>query len=117
MAHERRTPNRSRRALAAAAVFVLLLAGCGDPELVGIEVVDPSGSWVLWGGPQRTFRASGFYSDGSEKNVSEVAAWDSSNPSIATVSPGGTVTKVTTGEIVLTATLDGLSGSLVVPIR
>jgi hypothetical protein len=47
----------------------------------------------------------------SISNVSNQATWQSSNPSIATVVPGGAVTAIAPGAVTLTATYQGVSAS------
>jgi uncharacterized protein YjdB len=43
--------------------------------------------------------------------VTAAATWHSSDPRIATVSPGGEVTAVRVGTVEITGTYNGLSGS------
>ncbi len=97
----------------ALAAFLTAAPGCSDTTLVGIEVVD---SPYAWAGPTRSLGALGFYSDGSERDVSDVAAWKSSDETIATVSGDGVLTRVSTGQVLITASLDGSSGSLTLDI-
>jgi len=100
----------------ALAALLTAVPGCSEATLVGIDVDDPQGSWILWGGPTRSYRASAFYSDGSERDVSDVAAWTSSDETIATVSDHGVVTRVSTGQVLISASLDGFNASITVDI-
>jgi hypothetical protein len=51
-------------------------------------------------------------SDGTSRDVTSTSTWESSNPSLATVSPGGLVTVVGTGELDVRATYQGVTGTL-----
>jgi hypothetical protein len=62
-------------------------------------------------GTNQQFTATGTYSDGSTKNITNQATWTSSNTSVATVSATGLVTPLTTGSTTITATLGGITGS------
>ncbi len=55
--------------------------------------------------------ATAHYSDAG-RDVSSFAAWQSSNPNVATVSTGGLVKVVGVGKTTITATYDEQSGSL-----
>src|SRR4051794_25222615 len=50
-------------------------------------------------------------SDGETENVTNTAAWDSSNPTVASVSNGGLVTAVTAGEAEIHATYRSIVGA------
>ncbi len=51
-------------------------------------------------------------SDGTSRDVTSTSTWDSSNPSLATVSQGGLVTVLGTGELDVRATYQGVTGTL-----
>jgi Carboxypeptidase regulatory-like domain/Bacterial Ig-like domain (group 2) len=51
-------------------------------------------------------------SDGATRDVTPLAAWQSSNTSIATISPSGVLTIVANGEVEVQATYLGASGAL-----
>jgi Carboxypeptidase regulatory-like domain/Bacterial Ig-like domain (group 2) len=51
-------------------------------------------------------------SDGSSQDVTRSAAWESSNPAVATVSPTGMVSVVGAGELDVRATYQNVSGSM-----
>ena len=50
--------------------------------------------------------------DGSSQDVTRTAAWESSNPAVATVSPTGMVSVVGAGELDVRATYQSVSGSM-----
>lgn len=60
--------------------------------------------------------ATGSYSDGSTRRLSEGVEWASSNPAVATVDGSGVVTAVAPGTAELTATLTGVSGRLALTV-
>lgn len=57
------------------------------------------------------YRAFAAYSDGSTREVTAEAAWASSNPQVATVSPAGLATCLAPGQTTITASWQGLTGS------
>jgi len=57
------------------------------------------------------FTATGRYSDGSTKNITSSAAWNSSNTAIATIDAAGTATALATGETEITASLESVTSS------
>ncbi len=63
----------------------------------------------------RTFQmtATARFTNGGE-DVTRAASWESSNPSVAPISPGGLLTGLANGSTVVTAAYQGTSGSLVV---
>jgi hypothetical protein len=65
----------------------------------------------------RTFQmtATARFSNGGE-DVTRAASWESSNPSVAPITPGGLLTGFANGSTVVTATYQGTSGSLVVSV-
>jgi uncharacterized protein YjdB len=60
--------------------------------------------------------ATGTFMDGTTKDVTATATWKSATVSVATVDGKGVVTGVDAGSSVITATLDGVSGSATVGI-
>nr|WP_243891327.1 Ig-like domain-containing protein [Shewanella algae] len=62
-------------------------------------------------GSETGFTAVATYSDDSSQDVSDVVAWQSSNTSIATVSPQGRVTGVVAGSVIVSASLNGVSSN------
>ena len=79
------------------------------PVLVSI-VVAPGNASVAAGNTQQ-FAATGTYSDGSTQNLTGTAAWSSSAPGVATITPGGLATGVKTGQSSLSATMSSITGS------
>ena len=77
--------------------------------LVSIAVT-PGNASIAAGNTQQ-FAATGSYSDGSTQNLTSTAAWSSSAPSVATITPGGLATGVKTGQSSLNATLGSITGS------
>jgi len=55
-------------------------------------------------------------SDGKGKDVTSLARWYSSNDSIAIVSTSGFVTALTSGQVTITATLNGVSESMQITV-
>jgi len=72
-------------------------------------------------GTQPQFMATGYYSDNSVQNVTTLATWTSSDPSVATVSnePGsiGMATAVSKGYCSISATFEGVSVSVVIGVN
>jgi uncharacterized protein YjdB len=108
---------KNARTLAAAALPVLLVAvafqGC---KLVTYEnlasvTVSPANS-IIAGTTSQKFTAKATYTDETpEKDVTDEAAWTSSDPSVATVSSSGLATPAQPGTTTITASLQGRSAS------
>jgi uncharacterized protein YjdB len=79
------------------------------PTLVSLAVSPASASIALGTTVQLT--ATGTFTDGSTKNLTNSATWSSANTSIAAVSSVGLVTSNATGSATVTATYSGVSGS------
>lgn len=80
-----------------------LLTVTGAPTLISIAVT-PANASIAVGGTQQ-FTATGTYSDGSTQNVNATATWNSSTPTVATISsPGGLATAVSSGTTTIMAT-------------
>lgn len=104
--------------------FAVLLA-CGDdpavvppikdPEVVLSSITVTPASSMIERGASAPLRATGTYSDGMIKNLSDVT-WSSSDAAIASVSSGGVVTAVASGTAQITATSAGKSGSAEVTV-
>ena len=76
--------------------------------LTGI-VVNPSNPSLLVGNTQQ-FTATGTYSDSSTQDLTSAATWNSSNPSVASVS-AGLAAGWTVGTTTVSATFNSVSGS------
>jgi len=73
-------------------------------------VVSPQGARVAVGF-SRDYTATGVYTDGSSVNLTSAVTWASSNLSRATISTGGRLTGVATGDVTVSASLQGITGS------
>lgn len=62
-------------------------------------------------GATSPYTATAVRQDGAIENVTSQSTWTSANPAVATVSPTGIVTGVAVGQVLLTATFQGTSGS------
>lgn len=91
-----------------------MLSTPGPATLESIAVSAPAQS--LHPGITVTLSAVGRYSDGSTRPLADGVIWASSKQGVATVSAGGMVTAVAPGIADLTVTLDGVSGSLELPV-
>ncbi len=79
------------------------------PTLSSIKVA-PYGQRVATGTSQQ-FTATGSFSDGSIKDITNQVSWTSSNTSVATISSTGILTAIHHGSTTITAVLNGISGS------
>jgi len=84
------------------------LSGTGGAVLQSISVTPSTPSIAV--GHTQQFTATGFYNDGSQKDVTASATWRSSPSKVATVS-AGLATGVGAGKAIITATQSGISGS------
>lgn len=73
-------------------------------------VVTPASGTVFVNGGM-PFVATAFYSNNTNAIVTTAVSWTSSSTAIATVLPNGMATGVSAGNVVLTAALDGASGT------
>ncbi len=76
-------------------------SGASANSLVSITVT-PSSSSLAYGQTQQ-FTATGFFRDGSTKNLTDSVAWGSSSTKVATVSAGGLASTVAAGSATITA--------------
>ena len=91
------------------------LSGVGVvPTLTSISIT-PSNATVVIGTPQQ-FMATGRFNDGSSQNLTNTAAWSSSNTNVATVSTTGLVSGVTSGTITLSAQSGSVIGTVAVSV-
>ncbi len=106
-----------------ASLGVLLLAAAAvscngffvDPVLQTITVT-PATPGILVGGTQQ-MTATGIYDDGSRKNITGTSSWNSTDPTVASVTAsGGLVTGLTTGTSTIQATNGIVSGSTSVTV-
>lgn len=84
------------------------LSGTGAAVLQSIKVT-PATAAIGMGGKQQ-FTATGFYKDGSQKDLTSSVTWTSSRPKIATVA-AGLATGVSVGRSIIRATHGEISGA------
>jgi hypothetical protein len=105
------------RACAIAILLVVPIAGCGSSPASPTPTSSASVSSVAvasasTSGASFQLTATARMSDGTTQDVTRTAAWDTSNPALATVSPTGMVTILGGGELDVRATYRGVMGSL-----
>jgi uncharacterized protein YjdB len=76
---------------------------------VHVDVL-PAALQLAVGGMQE-LRTSALYSDGNTLDITQLAQWQSSLPSLASVAPDGTVTALAAGRVTITASRDGAAGT------
>lgn len=79
--------------------------------------VSGNGSTTLAPGDTRQLFASASRNDGTSADVTNLATWQTSNPSIATVSPSGLLTAAGEGSIDVFATYNNVRGTLHAEIK
>lgn len=79
------------------------------PTLQSIAITTATPTTSLAVGSTAQFGLTGYYSDGSTGAILEGVSWASSNPAVAGVDPNGLVAAVTTGQVTIYATYNGLS--------
>ncbi|MCU1299373.1 MAG: LigC protein [Acidobacteriaceae bacterium] len=106
-------------------IVLAVLTACGggsstsgnsaQPSLQSIQVSAASPTLSVAGSTQLT--ATGKYSDGSSKDLTQSATWSSSNPAVATVA-GGLVTGLAQGKVTIQASFGSATpGTLVVNVN
>jgi hypothetical protein len=87
-----------------------LTAACGSERtVVGLHLIDTC-EHCAWG-EVKSVEAYAVYSDGEHPSVTYLATWTSSDENVATVTPPY-VYRVSPGHVKITATYEGVSGSL-----
>ncbi len=109
-----------RRVMFALVVLLLLVPACGDevntggpsgPSSPTVTSVTITGTLTIGNlGLTTKLAATAHFAKGTTQDVTGSAAWTSSDASVATVS-GGVVTAVAAGNVTITATYQGVSGS------
>lgn len=79
--------------------------------VVAVDSIQIRGANSLVAGQGQQLTATASYSDGSNHDVTATAVWASTNSSVATVAPGGSVTSKASGQCSITATASGVTGS------
>jgi uncharacterized protein YjdB len=64
-----------------------------------------------------SFVATGNYSDGTTKNLTSIAQWNSSNSAVASVNATGSATGMGQGTATISATSAGVSGSAMLTVN
>jgi len=82
--------------------------------LAKIELTAPNPNIVV--GQAEQITATGFFSDGSGRDITSSVSWASSQTSVATVNSSGTLTAVASGQTSITATMQGFTGSVSVTV-
>ena len=107
--------NRFLKSCAVAACLAVVGAcgGGGAPTLPEVVRVTVAGMPAAPLAPMQTAQltAAATYSDGAVKDVTATATWDSTDPSVVTVSAAGLVTATGPGKADVSATFGGVSGT------
>jgi uncharacterized protein YjdB len=77
--------------------------------LTSIAITPAAATFAI--GATQQFIATATYSDTTTANVTTLATWTSSNPTIAKITPGGLASALAAGSATITATFSGVSGS------
>ncbi len=99
-------------------VCLAVMLGCGGggsasgntPTIVLQSIQITPGAPSVAAGLSQQLTATARYSDGTTKDVTNSAAWSSSNTSVATVSSSGSVTTNAQGSTTISASYSGVSG-------
>jgi serine/threonine-protein kinase len=66
---------------------------------------------TLFNGGSQQMTASGFFSDGTTRDVTKAATWHSSDPATISVNPAGVITGIKTGSVTISASVGSVVGS------
>src|SRR5580700_4061198 len=86
-----------------------------QPQSLTVIAITPNPASLIVGATQQ-FTATGTYNDGSTANVTSLASWTSSTPSVATINSTGLATGVASGSTTITASLGGVSAATAVTV-
>lgn len=90
----------------------------GAPRCVRIEVYPPTGRVLRWPAHTQQLAVIAHFSDGSQRDVTELACFDSSDTEVATVTPGGFVSAANRGETAIVVRyLEHVETSLITFVR
>jgi len=92
-------------------------SGGGSSTAATITAVTVNGDPSVVLGQTEQLKAMAKKSDGSEQDVTSQASWVSSDPSIATVTSTGVLSGLTLGNVTVTASYQGKSGSSPVSVE
>jgi hypothetical protein len=84
------------------------------PPLTALTI--PPGALSLPLGETLQLQAQGMFSDASTRDLTTLVTWATSNPAVASITPGGLVTTRALGVAALTATRDGIVGTLTLTV-
>jgi hypothetical protein len=85
------------------------------PSLVSIQITPNAITIAV--GPNLQFTATGIYSDGSRQNLTAVANWTSTMPSVATIGAStGLATGVSVGSATISATVGSIAGTTLLSV-
>jgi Carboxypeptidase regulatory-like domain len=117
---------RSLPAVAAASVATLVLAACAGGPGTSAAPTGPTPSAATVAavvvtsaaptGASFQLRATARLSDGTTRDVTPLASWSSSDPSIATVTTGGMALILRAGRVELRATFESVTGALAMDV-
>ncbi len=97
-----------------------LLSGCGNSNTtvtvaIAMITVTPNPDSIAAGAKQQ-FDAKATYNNGTTADISSQATWSSSSATIATINTAGMLTAVETGSTTITASLNGVTGTVTVTV-
>ena len=78
--------------------------------------VTPATPTIALGSSQQ-FAASGLFSDGSTQDITSIATWTSSTPTVAVVNSNGVAASATHGQTNINATFRGVTGSTLLSVN
>ena len=102
-----------------AAIFV---SGCGgggpaQPQAIQLQAIQLSpNSPAIAAGKSQQFTATGHYSDGTSKDLTNSATWRVLNSGVAAISPSGLVSAIAPGSSQVQATFQNVSGTTVLTV-
>ena len=85
--------------------------GGSSPTLISVTVSAAASSIPV--NTAQQFTATGSYDNGSSADITALVTWNSSLPTSATISPTGSATAVAAGTTTISATLSGITGSMI----
>jgi hypothetical protein len=91
--------------------LIALYSGAGNPAptLVSISITPQDGS--IEAGETQQYAAQGTYSDSPSADITDLVTWSSSDNGVATIDAFGLATGEGPGDVIITATLNGVSSN------